>query len=76
MVDEDNDGLHELWESETALALPQPVGGSYKPSLSREWVRKSEDIFVPSVEGFFKVVGENPETVIANFAVGKGIANQ
>ena len=76
MVDEDNDGLHELWESETALALPQPVGGSYKPSLAREWVRKSEDIFVPSVEGFFKVVGENPETVIANFAVGKGIANQ
>ena len=76
MVDEDGDGLHALWESETANDLPQRTGGSYQASLARDWISRSEDMFVPSAAGFFKVVGENPETVIANFAVGKGIADQ
>jgi len=76
MIDEDNDGLHELWESETALTLPQRVSGSYQPSLAREGVRKSEDVFVPGADGFFQVVGDNPATAIANFAIGKGIAGQ
>ena len=36
----------------------------------------SEDIFVPGATGFFSVVGNDPETVIANFAVGKGLPNR
>ena len=40
------------------------------------WQGRSADIFVPGQAGFFDVVGNAPETVIANFAVGKGILNQ
>ena len=37
------------------------------------WQNRSEDIFVPSPQGFFKVIGRDPESVVANFAVGKSI---
>jgi len=76
MIDDDGDGLHELWESETALNVPDRVGGDAYQACAATWDKISDDMFVPSQAGFFKVVGRDPESVIANFAVGKGIGDQ
>ena len=76
MIDDDGDGLHELWESEVALDVPDRVGGDAFEARARTWDKVSDDMFVPSQTGFFKVVGRDPESVIANFAVGKGIADK
>ena len=75
MIDDDGDGLHELWESATAMNVPDRVGGDAYQARSRTWDKNSEDMFVPSPNGFFKVIGRDPESVIANFAVGKGIGD-
>jgi len=75
MIDDDGDGLHELWESATALSVPDRVGGDAYQAGSATWDKNSDDMFVPSPAGFFKVVGRDPESVIANFAVGKGIGD-
>ncbi|MEC8128218.1 MAG: hypothetical protein VX082_07685, partial [Pseudomonadota bacterium] len=75
MIDDDGDGLHELWESATALSVPDRVGGDAYLARSATWDKNSDDMFVPSPAGFFKVVGRDPESVIANFAVGKGIGD-
>ena len=75
-IDDDGDGLHEIWESATARALPDRVGGDSMQVRGQEWDLRSEDIFVPGAAGFFSVVGNDPETVIANFAVGKGLPNK
>ena len=57
-------------------ALPDRVGGDAAQARDTEWDVLSEDIFVPGATGFFSVVGNDPETVIANFAVGKGLPNR
>ena len=75
-IDDDGDGLHELWESASARTLPDRVGGDAAQVRRQEWDLRSEDIFVPGKTGFFNVVGRDPETVIANFAVGKGLPNR
>ena len=56
--------------------MPDRVGGDAFEARARTWDKVSDDMFVPSQAGFFKVVGRDPESVIANFAVGKGIADK
>lgn len=73
-IDDDGDRLFELWESESANKVPKEVGGTARQAREKDWTRQSDDIFVAAPSGFFQVVGRDPETVIANFAVGKGYA--
>ncbi|MDA9639765.1 LamG domain-containing protein [SAR116 cluster bacterium] len=74
-IDDDADQLYTMWESATAKAPPSGTGQSAAQTRTAVWEPRSDDIFVPSANGFFEVFGSNPETVIANFAVGKGIAD-
>ena len=55
-------------EDSAGLALGAPAQLN-----AQGWQNRSEDIFVPGPHGFFKVIGRDPESVVANFAVGKGI---
>lgn len=72
-LDADNDRLFELWESESSKTVPSLPLGTIAQLNAQGWTKRSEDIFVPGRLGFFKVVGNDPESVIANFAVGKGV---
>lgn len=74
--DIDNDGLHELWESDTSKTLPDLPFGTAAQLNAQGWRGRSDDIFVPGQVGFFKVVGRDPASVIANFAIGKGVLNR
>ena len=73
-IDDDGDQLFELWESETAVSVPTQTGDAAANARSGTWTRQSDDIFANGPAGFFTVVGRNPESVIANIAVGKGFA--
>ena len=72
-LDADGDRLYELWESETSKTVPALPLGAPAQLNAQGWQNRSEDIFVPGPHGFFKVIGRDPESVVANFAVGKGI---
>lgn len=61
--DTDLDNFYELWQG-TGNTPQNPTGNN-------AWAPKTKDVFVPGSNGFFKNVGTSPETVIANFAVGK-----
>lgn len=74
--DVDNDLLYELWESGSSKTLPDLPFGTPAQLNAQGWQNRSDDIFVPGQAGFFKVVGRDPESVIANFAIGKGVLNQ
>lgn len=74
-LDLDNDNLFELWESASSKTVPPLPLGTVAQLNALGWQGRSADIFVPGQAGFFDVVGNAPETVIANFAVGKGILN-
>ena len=71
-LDANVDGLYELWESESSKTLPPLPLGTVAQLNAQGWLGRSADIFVPGQNGFFKVVGSSPESVIANFAIGKG----
>ena len=73
-IDDDGDQLFELWESETATSVPSQTGDAAASARSGTWTKQSDDIFASDPAGFFTVVGRNPESVIANIAVGKGFA--
>ena len=75
-LDIDNDGLYELWESKTSKTLPPLPLGTAAQLNAQGWQSRSDDMFVPGQSGFFKVVGRAPESVIANFAIGKGVLRQ
>ena len=75
-LDIDNDGLHELWASDSSKTLPDLPFGTAAQLNAQGWQNRSDDIFVPGQAGFFKVVGRDPESVIANFAIGKGVLNR
>ena len=72
-LDADGDRLYELWESETSKTVPALPLGTPSQLNGQGWQNRSEDIFVPGPHGFFKVIGRDPESVVANFAVGKGV---
>ncbi len=63
-LDEDKDKKFELWESDSANTVPAMAGQA-------GWQKRSDDVFIPSANGFFTAIGNNPESVIGNFAVGR-----
>ena len=71
-IDDDGDQLFALWESETAVSVPTQTGEAAANARSGTWTKQSDDIFANGPAGFFNVVGRDPESVIANIAVGKG----
>ena len=75
-LDADNDQLYELWESESSKTKPALPLGTVAQLNAQGWQNRTEDVFIPGQHGFFKVVGSNPESVIANFAIGKGVLRQ
>ncbi|NCF49604.1 MAG: hypothetical protein GWP36_08880 [Bacteroidetes bacterium] len=68
-LDGDGDKLYDLWESDTALAVPKGVG---EPG----WTLRSKDVFVPSNSGFFSALGDDPDSVTGNFAVGRMVGGK
>ncbi len=73
-IDDDGDQLFELWVSETAVSVSTQTGDAAANARSGTWTRQSDDIFANGPAGFFTVVSRNPESVIVNIAVGKGLA--
>ena len=71
-IDDDDDQLYELWESATAASVPQATGETAASNRQGVWTKHSDNIFAGGQAGFFNVVGRDPESVIANIAVGKG----
>ena len=63
-LDEDKDKKFELWESDSATTVPATAGQA-------GWKKRSDDVFIPSANGFFTAIGNNPESVVGNFAVGR-----
>ena len=66
-LDDDNDGRYAMWESSTAKSLPQRGGEA-------GWTRRTKENFVPTSSGFFNAIGNDPNSVVGNFAVVNGTA--
>ena len=55
-LDADNDELYELWESESSKTKPSLPLGTVAQLNAQGWQNRSDDIFIPGQNGFFKVV--------------------
>jgi type II secretory pathway pseudopilin PulG len=66
-LDDNSDGRYAMWESSTAKSLPQRGGEA-------GWTRRTKENFVPTSSGFFNAIGNDPNSVVGNFAVVNGTA--
>lgn len=61
-LDDNNDGRYALWEANDTVQTPQRGGET-------GWIRRTREKFVPTGQGFFTTIGDDPVSVVGNFAL-------